>query len=40
MAMGVGGLGHDVTRQTDVPISYPASSSSLPCVLEKLMGGE
>lgn len=26
--------GVDVTRQTDVPLYYPASSSSLPCVLE------
>lgn len=29
---GLGGV--DVTRQTDVPLYYPASSSSLPCVLE------
>lgn len=29
-----GGGGADVTRQTDVPLYYPASSSSLPRVLE------
>lgn len=28
------GGGADVTRQTDVPLYYPASSSSLPRVLE------
>lgn len=31
---GGGGGGVDVTGQTDVPLYYPASSSSLPCVLE------
>lgn len=32
MGRGVGDV--DVTRQTDVPLYYPSSSSSLPCVLE------
>lgn len=31
---GLGGV--DVTRLTDVPLYYPASSSSLPCVLETM----